>query len=250
MQIFEKISIVGFGQVGRTLYHYFLQNGVRIEQVFVRNVNKMLEKEPEIHFSSQLETFATVDLILICVQDDHISEIIQKIPQTQAVAYTSGSVELTPFEKNVGVFYPLQSFAHLPQNALPNIAILIEAKNPEFAKQLEAFAMRFFNTCSSINSEDRKQLHVAAVFANNFTNHLVHLAQKHCEENNIDFNLLKPLLLETSKKWMDFSAFDLQTGPAKRGDNKIIEQHQKLLAVEMSEIYETLTQSIVKAHKN
>lgn len=249
MQIFEKISIVGFGKVGKVLYHYFSQKGVQIEQVFVREITELQKVHPVIPFSDDIFILKAVDLILICVQDDHIPDIIQKIPKTQALAYTSGSVELTAFEENVGVFYPLQSFAHLPDDAIPHIPILLEAKNPRFYKQLEEFALRFFNTCHSMSSDDRKQMHIAAVIANNFTNHLVHLAQRHCEENDIDFNLLKPLLLETSKKWMTHPAFDLQTGPAKRGDHKTIEQQQEMLSLEQKDLYDVLTKSIHQAHK-
>lgn len=249
MQIFEKISIVGFGKVGKVLYHYFSQKGVQIEQVFVRNTKSYAAEYPQVPISDQIESLKPVDLVLICVQDNHIAEIIHQLPKKQAIGYTSGSVVLKPFDENVAVFYPLQSFAHLPDDAIPHIPILIEAKNPRFFKQLEEFALRFFNTCHSMSSDDRKQLHVAAVIANNFTNHLVHLAQRHCEENHIDFNLLKPLLLETSKKWMTHNAFDLQTGPAKRGDLKIITQQKAILQGEMQELYEILSQSILNAHK-
>jgi len=158
------------------------------------------------------------------------------------------SLESLGFPNNVAVFYPLQSFSNLSISSIPKIPILIEAQDEVFCSRLISFATHYFNQVSKMNSEQRKHLHLAAVIANNFTNHLIHLTEKYCAEHQLDFNLLKPLIVETAKKWMSTSAGKIQTGPAIRGDFGIIEQHKNSLTNNMKRIYELLSESIINTH--
>jgi len=244
MKTIQEISIVGQGFVGKAFANHFLSRGLKIKQIVVR---KNLE-EPLIgvEFIKDLSQLKPVDLVLVCVNDAALESVVAQIPSNQFTAYTSGAVGLQQWaiRRNLAVFYPLQSFAKLDAASIENIPILIEAQESTDLRQLEEFALRFFKLCREMNSEQRAQLHLAAVFANNFTNHLIHLAQKHCAANNLDFDLLKPLVLETAKKWMNRDAADLQTGPAIRGDQNVIEKHVTQLKGNEKSIYEVMTRSI------
>jgi predicted short-subunit dehydrogenase-like oxidoreductase (DUF2520 family) len=249
MKKIEEVSIVGLGLVGQTLARFFLEKGIKIKQIVVRKFpnNKLYD----VQYIDSMKALQAVDLVLICVNDASLEDVVNQIPKEQLTAYTSGAVGLNQFSKrdDLAVFYPLQSFAHLNPEAVTKIPILIEAKNPTTRDQLQEFALRYFETCEEINSEKRAQLHLAAVFANNFTNHLIHLAQKLCDENNLSFDLLKPLIAESAQKWMDLPAEKLQTGPAIRGDWNVIEHHKTRLSDELREIYEVMTESIVRSRR-
>ena len=244
MKSIQEISIVGLGFVGKAFARHFLSRGLKIKQIVVRKN----QKEPlnGVAFIQDLSHLQPVDLVLVCVNDAALEQVISQIPNDQLIAYTSGAIGLNQFPKhqNISVFYPLQSFAKLKAEAVAEIPILLEAHDAATLNQLRDFALRNFKVCREMNSEQRAQLHLAAVFANNFTNHLIHLAQKHCAENNLDFDLLKPLVMETAKKWMNHNAVNLQTGPAIRGDQNVIEKHLNQLEGNEKSIYEVLTRSI------
>jgi predicted short-subunit dehydrogenase-like oxidoreductase (DUF2520 family) len=250
MKEIRSISLVGFGLVGQTLATYLHSRGVNLRQVLVRQVPA--DSDLQIDFITAISELKPVDLLLVCVNDDALVEVIKQIPQSQFVAHTSGSIGLEQMGNlaHVAVFYPLQSFAHLRAEAVPQIPILIEAASDEQLGALKNFALKYFEHCSELNSDLRAKLHLAAVFANNFTNHLIHLAQKQCEENNLPFELLKPLIAETAQKWMYKDALHLQTGPAVRGDQKVLDKHLAQLSGDMQFIYKTLTQSIQKENKS
>lgn len=249
MKKVEEISIVGLGLVGQTLARFYLEKGVKIKQIAVRKLpeNNLYDAQ----YIDSIKALQAVDLVLICVNDASLMDVVNQIPEGQLTAYTSGAIGLNHFSKreNLAVFYPLQSFAHLNSEAVAKIPILIESENPTTRARLQEFALRYFETCREINSEKRAQLHLAAVFANNFTNHLIHLAQKLCDENNLSFDLLKPLIAESAQKWMHISAEKLQTGPAVRGDWNVIAQHQSLLSEDLRTMYDLMTKSIIRTRK-
>lgn len=245
MRKIQEISIIGTGLVGQTLAKYFLSRGLKIRQIVFRTPPK--QKLPQVSYIEDLKALDRVDLVLICVNDASLQQVIESITDKQFVAYTSGAIGLDQFEKreNLAVFYPLQSFAHLNESAIAQIPILLESKNAETMEILKDFASSYFSRFEEMNSEKRFQLHLAAVFANNFTNHLIHLAQKHCEKNNLPFDLLLPLIIETAEKWKAVPARELQTGPAIRGDENVVEKHLTHLTKNFQDIYRILSQSIM-----
>ena len=121
----------------------------------------------------------------------------------------------------------------------------LETLVPEDYAILEKVATAISDNVHAINSHQRKALHVAAVFVNNFTNYLYQLGNEICIENHVPFDILKPLILETAEKLLTFSPKEAQTGPAKRNDVSTIEAHESFLSNEnQSTIYKILTQSI------
>lgn len=244
MKTIKEISIVGQGLVGKTLIEYFLSQDIRIKQVVTRN--QPTQTFEKINYIQSLNDLEKVDLVLVCVNDSSVVEVVQGIDRNQQLAYTSGAIGLEKFvgQDNVAVFYPLQSFAFLDQKLVPSIPILIESTNKDLETLLLEFGSQHFNFCQIMDSEKRGQLHLAAVFANNFTNHLVELSQNICEQYELDFELLKPLIMATTEKWMKLPAKELQTGPAIRKDQNVLEKHKSMLGGFDLEIYELLSKSI------
>ena len=245
MKAIQEISIVGMGLVGQTLARYFSEKGIKIKQIVARKPFELYANQFDI--IDKLESLKPVDLVLVCVKDAALLQVASQISKQQFTAYTSGGIGLEQFvdRDNLAVFYPLQSFAHLEPTAVSKIPILIEAQNEELKQALHIFALEHFEVCQEMNSEKRAKLHLAAVFANNFTNHIIHLAQKQCELDEVPFELLKPLIAETARKWMTIPANQLQTGPAARKDNNVIDKHESLLSGDLLAIYQLLTKSIM-----
>jgi len=147
---------------------------------------------------------------------------------------------------NYGVFYPLQTFSDNADIDMHQVPVIYEANNESALAKLRHLAMDISNKTAFLNSGERKQLHVSAVFANNFTNHIWAIAQNILERNNIDQSLIVPLINETVNKIQSNSAKDVQTGPALRGDSKTTDAHLLTLANHPIQkgIYELLTHSI------
>ena len=173
--------------------------------------------------------------------------ILCKPFQNRFVVHTSGTASLETLDpKNKrGVFYPLQTFSKNKEIDFSEIPFCLETENESDYALLEAVAKSISNSVFSINSEQRKALHVSAVFVNNFTNHLYQIGQEICEEHQVPFEILKPLIQETAKKINILNPIDAQTGPAKRNDSSTIETHLEYLTSEnQKNIYKLLTQSI------
>ena len=147
-----------------------------------------------------------------------------------------------------GVFYPLQSFSKEKEINFKEVPFCLETAHKLDFELLKKIATLLGSNSYNINSEQRKKLHVAAVFVNNFVNHLYYLGNEICDENNIPFEILKPLIKETSNKIIDLQPFDAQTGPAIRKDSKTINKHLELLNENQQKIYSILTKSIIETY--
>ncbi|MFT7344841.1 MAG: putative short-subunit dehydrogenase-like oxidoreductase (DUF2520 family) [Lentimonas sp.] len=245
----KSISIIGSGNIA----HHFaiaLSQKVKINGVFGRNeveTHKLAEKV-KANGTTDLSRLKPADLILICVNDDEINGVINQLDSEQVVAYTAGAVELKSIDRknNVGIFYPLQTFSKEREIDLWEVPFLIEATDNFLAHDLFDLAWKLSRKVEFANSTQRKHLHLAAVFVNNFSNHLASLAQNHLDKNELSFDLLKPLILETAKKLQSQKPQDAQTGPAIRNDKKTIASHLSLLDEETKMFYQILTDSIQK----
>lgn len=191
------------------------------------------------------------DLYIISVNDDAIREIAASVPvKNKLIIHTSGSVAidvLKAFSSRYGVFYPLQTFSKSRRIDFHDIPLIVEGSSDSESQTLKEIAMQLSSAVYALNSEQRQILHVSAVFACNFTNHLYAIAENLLSEHALDFNMLRPLITETAEKIKMDSPLKVQTGPAIRKDKKTINKHLTFLKdnPEMYILYQLLSQSIV-----
>jgi predicted short-subunit dehydrogenase-like oxidoreductase (DUF2520 family) len=194
----------------------------------------------------------TADVIIIAVPDAALASVVKelKIPTGAVVAHTSGSQPASVLESipgaGYGVFYPLQTFSKQAPVDLLQVPILVEGNTEETTAILQKLAQSISHQVEQVTSEKRRQLHLAAVFACNFTNHLLGISQELLQNADLPLNLLQPLIQETIKKATTHNPYTVQTGPAIRHDQNVIEEHLRLLATQpnFQEIYQLLTRSI------
>ncbi len=248
----NKILIIGAGNVATNLGLQLKEGGIEIVGCYSRSIDSTS------HLANILHTIQLVDLqllpdhelILICVPDDNISSVISQLPKDSKIAYTSGTISLQtlPNYPHLGVFYPLQTFTKEKIIDLKTVPFFIEANNNLFEKELYELAKKIGKQATVANSEQRKQLHIAAVFVNNFTNHLVYLAKDHLEKHQLSWENLLPLLEETFVKIKESNPKDIQTGPAKRNDIGVINKHLSELSEETKKVYKAITDSIIHTY--
>jgi len=244
-----KITIIGSGNVAQHLIDAFAKSkAVEIIQVFSRSQKQISPFLDSSKITNDWNALAEADLYIIAVSDDAIFNVSSQLPfENRLVVHTSGSAPLSFLnDKNrKGVFYPLQTFTKGKAIDFKTIPFCLETQLESDYTILEKVASSISDNVNAINSHQRKALHVAAVFVNNFTNYLYQLGNDICQENHVSFDILKPLILETAEKLLTLSPKDAQTGPAKRNDISTIEAHESFLSDEnQSTIYKILTQSI------
>lgn len=234
------IAIVGQGNVASHLYEA-LRERVKISPVNSHSPQELPEG---------------TEIVILAVSDDAIKDVASKIPDTGAlVAHTSGSVDIDVLKNkfhNSGVFYPLQTFTKDVGLNYKEIPVFVEGSSKENAKKLKSLANLFSENVKEIDSENRRKLHLASVFANNFTNALASISEDLLSDTNIDFRDLLPLMKAGIKKLETLSPREAQTGPAKRGDTGIIGKHLEMLKNQprLQAIYSLLTEEIMDRNKN
>lgn len=252
-----KVTIIGSGNVGHHLGHRFKEKGVDILEVFSRRKSNAakLAKSLGCHAEHDLRKInATADLYIIAVKDGVIGNVAEVLSnnagmKNKLVVHTSGatpSTLLKPFFKNYGIFYPLQSFSISKEVDFDHIPICIDSSRKSNRVKLLALAKKISLKTYEVNDKQRSVLHVAAVFVNNFSNYLYQIGQEICDQEKVDFDILKPLILETAKKIQDNDPKAMQTGPAIRGDQETIDRHLAFLKTfpEWAELYHTMTKMI------
>ncbi|WP_140485248.1 Rossmann-like and DUF2520 domain-containing protein [Flavobacterium sp. GSA192] len=248
-----KVSIIGSGNVAQhliTTFQNLEKSGSEMElaQVFSRKRETLVTLLRPEQIITDYSDLQEADLYIIAVSDDAIETVSKQLPfKNRLVVHTSGSMPLTTLHNNnrKGVFYPLQTFTKGKTVDFKTIPICLEAENAPDFQVLDKIAKSISDKVHAINSEQRKALHVAAVFVNNFTNHLYSIGNDICQENQIPFDILKPLIQETVEKLATLSPNEAQTGPAIRNDQKTIAAHEAFLTNENQlTIYKILTQSI------
>ncbi len=230
-----SVLLVGKGNVAAHLYTAFLNaHNINITQISSRN----------------LDIIPKADVTIIAVSDDAIAEVSSKI-KNDFVVHTSGSVSMNDLKNNSkkGVFYMLQTFSKDKKVSFSKVPFCLEAKTEKEYKLLKTLAKSIGKKIYSISSEQRTILHVAAVFVNNFTNHLYKIGNDICKENNVPFEILQPLIKETASKIETLSPKKAQTGPAIRNDEKTIKNHLNLLNKNQQQIYKIFTKSIQNGDK-
>jgi predicted short-subunit dehydrogenase-like oxidoreductase (DUF2520 family) len=249
---------MGAGNIAWHLGHRLTETGIQVKQVFSRTpeIGKLLAAELGTGFTNRLDLVTEdADLYLLAVTDDAISSLLRQMPfGKRFVAHLAGSVPMAVFEgkaKNYGVLYPLQTFTRGKPVDFSNIPLFIEASNERNLEMLKALAGKLSGSVFVVDSEKRAYLHLAAVIASNFTNHMFAVTERILQERNLSFDLLKPLIEETIAKALFMSPRTAQTGPAARGNNEIIEKQMAMLNnhPEIKELYRVISESITAMRK-
>ena len=250
----KNIILVGSGNVATHLGIALQNCNYKIVQVYSRSIEnaKKLAQKLNTNFTNDLTQLKTADLIIVSVNDDAISTVLSKLKNT-AIVHTSGSIGIDVFEPNLsnfGVFYPLQTFNKDIELTISEITFCIEGNSKEFEKELIEIAKNLSSNVITMNSAQRKQLHIAAVFTCNFSNHMCSIADDLLTEKDIDFKILLPLIKQTIANLNTNRPKVVQTGPAKRKDIKIIQEHINLIQQEdIKELYQKISNSIIKTHE-
>lgn len=254
-----RITLIGSGNIATHLGAAFKNAGHRIVQVYSRTAQNAALLAYHIGAEAIDELYninPDTDIFIIAVTDDKIVQIAAELAKfNKLIAHTSGVTglqELLNFTEKAGVFYPLQTFSKTKEVDFWTVPVCIEAADENITHTLKELAQSISNNVYEIDSAQRKVLHLAAVFACNFPNYLYTIAQNLLAEKNIQFDLLKPLILETAKKVQVHLPADVQTGPAARSDFKTMETHLQMLVDEpvLQQIYELLSQGIIKKGKS
>ena len=248
----NKIILIGAGNVATNVGLGLKQAGYEIAGCFSPSIEsaRLLTKNLDCLLVNDLQQLPAHDLLLVCVPDAAIVDVIAQLPSTSNIAYTSGTVSLDelPNTHKIGVFYPLQTFTKNKQIELKTVPFFVESKDEKLEIELLKLAKHIGLRAEITSSEQRKQLHIAAIFVNNFTNHLAYLAKQHLEKHELSWENLLPLLTETFAKINTENPKEIQTGPARRNDLNVIEKHLSELSGNEKEIYRAITNSILHTY--
>ena len=248
-----KIVILGSGNVAYHLAKAFTQNRVEVAQIFGRNTTELQKISTEFGIPFSTKNIVKATLYIICVRDSAIEEVSLMIPHTQCiVAHTSGAVSRETLCGNYqkAVFYPLQTFSKFKELDYTQIPIFIDAEESESQIALQRLAQKISTKVAFANDDKRKYIHLTAVFACNFTNHLYARAKEIADQQNIPFDYFLPLIDETTEKIHEIDPKNAQTGPALRNDLAVLQSHEQLITnPESLHIFRTLNQSIKKMYE-
>ncbi|GAA4319057.1 DUF2520 domain-containing protein [Mucilaginibacter gynuensis] len=254
-----RITIIGSGNVATHLAAAFKNAGHRIVQVYSRTMQNaaLLAYHVGAEAIDELTHINTeTDIFVISVKDDAIGGIAEVLAgYNKLIVHTSGASSLAfikAFTDNAGVFYPLQTFSKTRELDFRNVPLCLEGADDEIVNTLQELARTVSNKVYLVNSDQRKILHLAAVFACNFPNYLYHVSQQLLAQHDLAFDLIRPLIDETAQKVQQHNPADVQTGPAVRNDEITMNAHLQLLdgQTDLQLIYEVLSQGIIKMDKS
>ena len=252
----KKIIIIGAGNVGSNLASALYKNSISIHQICDLDINKsknIADKFNSSYTNDIKKIEPNADLYIIAVSDDSIKSVLNNltISEHSIVVHTSGSTSCSIFEttfNNYGVFYPLQTFDVNRDVDFSNIPICIEGSSDIVSETLAQLAKLLTDKVFFIDSDNRKIIHLSAVFVSNFVNFMYVIANDILSENKLSFEILKPLILESALKVQKNNPSNVQTGPAIRNDFSTINNHLELLNSneDMKVVYSLLTEQIIK----
>lgn len=246
-----SVVILGSGNVAYHLAKAFLNTeNVIVKQIYARSIEQIQEFQHATSITDDISLLVAADVYILAISDNSISEVSSHL-QNKFVVHTSGSVAMNSLQNSgrKGVFYPLQSFSKNKQVDFNTIPFCLETETHEDYQLLETLAKTIGTKIYPINSLQRSKLHVAAVFVNNFVNHMYTIGNDICNTYNVPFEVLLPLIEETASKISTISPKDAQTGPAKRNDTETISRHLETLNESQKEVYKLITKSIQNGEK-
>ncbi|SMD36397.1 Predicted oxidoreductase, contains short-chain dehydrogenase (SDR) and DUF2520 domains [Reichenbachiella faecimaris] len=249
----QKVSIIGSGRVATSLAHAFKAQGIFINEIYSRSITHAEKLSRALPGSSATDSLdlshSESKLFVVAVSDDTIHEVVGQFqpPKGALLFHTSGTVPIEILDTNAGgIFYPLQTFTLNKVVDFKTVPILIEGTDTHAEDVLLSLGSTISNHVKLVSGEERKKLHIAAVFASNFTNRMLAAAEEILQDTSLDLKILEPLVFESIQNAFDFGTDKALTGPAKRGDSKTIESHLKSLDQNpaLKSIYDRLTAMI------
>lgn len=252
-----RIVIIGSGNVATHLA-LALSDKCNVVQIFSRDIRNALFLAKQISDSclatDSAEKLIDADAYIVSIKDDAIMSFLQDVPDSKKNAlwiHTSGSIPRDVFDKSFpqnGVLYPLQTFSKNVDIKMAEVSFFVEGSDKEVSDKIYSLAEMMSQHIYYADSELRKKLHIAAVFACNFTNYMYSIANDLLKKDNIPFSVLIPLIKETTRKATVTTPDNAQTGPAYRGDTDIVANHLSILDGEEKDIYELLSNAILKRY--
>ncbi|MCB9278420.1 MAG: DUF2520 domain-containing protein [Lewinellaceae bacterium] len=256
VEAYEPIILVGAGNLATRLGLRLAEKNIQVLQVYNRTPERASALASRIG-AQPVADIRGIDpagrLFILAVADQAVPELAAALTPLNAperlFVHTSGSLPstiLAPAFSRYGVFYPLQTFTKNRTPDFDEIPVCVHAAAEADLRVLEALGQRVSRKIYRINDEERAAAHIAAVFANNFTNHLYGIAERLLAENGLPFDLIRPLILETALKVQSESPAPMQTGPARRNDRETIRRHLEALGrhPEWASLYRLITESI------
>jgi predicted short-subunit dehydrogenase-like oxidoreductase (DUF2520 family) len=251
-----NVLLIGSGNTATILGKLITNAGHRIVQIWSRNQNHANELARQLNaeaINSLNDLTADAEICIMAVSDLVIPEIADQLRlKKKVLVHTAGSVSkevLKNSSPDYGVLYPLQSL-NKNMTGLPEIPILIDGSSDDVKALLIDFASSFSPKVSLADDETRMQMHLSAVIVSNFSNHLYALMEGYCTQQQLNFQLLHPIIAEVANRLVSGTAYDLQTGPARRGDDSTIQKHLHMLKEDpkLQKIYQIFTESIVSIY--
>ncbi len=255
------ISMIGAGNLAWHLAPALDNAGFVIREVYSRNprhAEALIGRLYRAEVKTSLDFSASdSDVFILAAHDHAISSIAQEVilPDNALLIHTSGSQTIDVLQyaatPHLGVLYPLQTFSKNRKVDFKTIPIFLESNTEVAERVLFELAQTLSNQVAKITAQERGALHIAAVFASNFTNHMLTISREILQQNSIDFTFLKPLIQETIQKSLSIGPTLAQTGPASRGDLEILDRHMEFLKerADVAEIYRVISQHILNEHQ-
>ena len=259
-QEIQKIALIGAGRLATNFAFTLKKKGYTILQIYNRNRKagmNLAEKVSAPYIDDLQKLTHKADLYALAVKDSSLKEVSEKIHlKNQMIIHFSGTADidlLKDSSSNYGILYPPQTFTKRQTTGFNNIPLCIEANNTKSEGKLLAFAETLSDKIFKVSSDQRKIIHLSAIFASNFTNFMYAISEDLLTENNLPMNLLEQIIEKTATNARRKNIFRLQTGPAIREDFEIIKTHLDLLSEkpDYKEIYRIISESIIKyKHQN
>ena len=253
-----RIVFIGAGNVATHLATGLYAKGLEIIQIYSRTEKpaEVLARKVNAGYTTDFdEVYKDADVYIYAVSDDALPGITSALKVNDTLhIHTSGSTSMGVFSgnyENAGVLYPLQTFSKNKEIDFCKIPFFIEGTDEDITSKIKELASRLSDKVFVADSEKRKKLHLSAVFACNFVNHMYEIASELVDEAGFPFDVLRPLIEETAEKINVLTPYEAQTGPAVRYDRKIIESHLEALAGkrDLSDLYDIISEDIFFTHK-
>ena len=255
-----RIALIGTGNVGFHLARRLFSLGCPPNYILSQSIEKAQLLIETLSLNSRLLeshdlTEENLDFVIIAVPDNVVPEIVAKykFATNTILLHTSGSqpMSLLASQAAYGVLYPLQTFSKEKIVDFSKILILIEGSDSTVLKKIQDLAQLLSGNVKMINSDQRLKIHIAAVFACNFTNKLFEYTEELLEGTDLELKNFQSLIDETTSKAIQLGAHKAQTGPAKRGDSEVISRHLEALSnqPELLNVYEVMSNLLMKKNK-